>query len=208
MAFKVVLQNINDLIEYEDNPRKNEEAVSKVADSINTFGFKTPIVVDEDNIILAGHTRLKAAKLLGMKKVPVHVASDLSEEQKRAYRIMDNKSGEAADWDNDLLSKEFQNLAETDFDMMMTGFGESEIQKLTSDILEFEPAANANFDENFASLDDVQQSNVRMVNLFLNTETEPVFQEMVGSLKEKWAQENLTDTVYEAIKRCYENTNT
>tara|TARA_Y100000004_G_C8957272_1_gene431465 strand:- start:4391 stop:5017 length:627 start_codon:yes stop_codon:yes gene_type:complete len=208
MAYKIKLESIDSLTEYEDNPRNNEEAVGKVADSIKQYGFRVPIVVDQDKVILAGHTRLKAAKLLGLKKVPVHTAEDLTEEQKTAFRIMDNKSGEAATWDKDLLSKEFQVLAESDFDMMLTGFDDTEIQKLTTDVLEFEPADDANFDDNYASLDDIQNSNVRMVNLFLNTETEPQFQEMVGALKDTWGLDNLTDTVYDAVKKCYENTNT
>ena len=91
---------------------------------------------------------------------------------------------------------------------MLTGFDDTEIQKLTTDVLEFEPADDANFDDNYASLDDIQNSNVRMVNLFLNTETEPQFQEMVGALKDTWGLDNLTDTVYDAVKKCYENTNT
>ena len=103
MAYKIKLESIDSLTEYEDNPRNNEEAVGKVADSIKQYGFRVPIVVDQDKVILAGHTRLKAAKLLGLKKVPVHTAEDLTEEQKTAFRIMDNKSGEAATWDKDLL---------------------------------------------------------------------------------------------------------
>ena len=208
MSFTVKLISIDDLIEYEDNPRNNDEAVAKVADSIKEFGFKVPIVVDEDMIILAGHTRLKAARLLGLKKVPVHQASDLTEEQRNAFRIMDNKSGEAADWDNELLSKEFQKLAETDFDMLMTGFDDKEIAKLTSDILEFKPSDDVKFEEGFAKLDDIQPSNVKMVNLFLNQDNEPIFQEMIGVLKETWGLENLTDAVYEAVKKCYENPET
>ena len=205
MAFKVTLQPIDSLIEYEDNPRQNEEAVTKVADSIQEFGFKVPIVVDEDSIILAGHTRLKAAKLLGLKKVPVHVATDLTEEQRNAFRIMDNKSSEAAEWDNELLSKEFQKLAETDFDMLMTGFDDKEIAKLTSDMLEFQPPEDVTFEEGFAQMEELQPSNVKMVNLFLNQDNEPVFQEMVARLKEQWGKDNLTDTVYDAVKQCYEN---
>tara|TARA_R100000781_G_scaffold54290_2_gene35497 strand:- start:1270 stop:1896 length:627 start_codon:yes stop_codon:yes gene_type:complete len=208
MSFTVKLISIDDLIEYEDNPRNNDEAVAKVADSIKEFGFKVPIVVDEDMIILAGHTRLKAARLLGLKKVPVHQANDLTEEQRNAFRIMDNKSGEAADWDNELLSKEFQKLAETDFDMLMTGFDDKEIAKLTSDILEFKPSDDVKFEEGFAKLDDIQPSNVKMVNLFLNQDNEPIFQEMIGVLKETWGLENLTDAVYEAVKKCYENPET
>ena len=140
-----------------------------------------------------------------VRNVPVHVATDLTEEQRNAFRIMDNKSSEAADWDNELLSKEFQKLAETDFDMLMTGFDDKEIAKLTSDMLEFQPPEDVTFEEGFAQMEELQPSNVKMVNLFLNQDNEPVFQEMVARLKEQWGKDNLTDTVYDAVKQCYEN---
>lgn len=110
---------------YDRNPRKNDGAVEALANSITEFGFKNPIIVDKDLVIIAGHTRLKAAKLLGLKEVPVVVASDLSEAQTRAYRLADNKTGELAEWDDDLLQEELDAL-DDEFDMEDFGF-EAEI---------------------------------------------------------------------------------
>ena len=108
-----------DLIPYENNPRNNDEAVEYVANSIREFGFKVPIVVDKDNVIVAGHTRLKAAQLLGLEEVPVVVADDLTPEQVKAFRLADNKTGELAEWDFGLLNLELDEIADID----MTGFG-------------------------------------------------------------------------------------
>lgn len=101
---------INDLKEYENNPRTNDEAVEKVASSIKEFGFKVPIVIDKNNVIIAGHTRLKAAKLLNLEMVPCVIADNLTDEQVKAYRLADNKVGELAEWDYDLLDKEIQKV--------------------------------------------------------------------------------------------------
>ena len=125
---KIVDRNINDVKPYERNPRKNDEAVDLVANSINEFGFKVPIVIDADGVIVAGHTRYKAAKKLGLAKVPCIVASDLTDEQIKAYRLADNKVGEISRWDRELLNFE---LDEIDFDM--TDFGFIEIADLDVD---------------------------------------------------------------------------
>lgn len=114
----VQLMSTKDVKPYEKNPRHNDEAVEAVANSIREFGFKQPIVVDKDNVIIAGHTRWKAAKKLKLKEVPVIVASDLSEEQVRAYRIADNSTGELATWDYDRLVEELQGIT---FDMGQFG---------------------------------------------------------------------------------------
>ena len=114
----VVMMSIKDVKPYEKNPRINDNAVEAVANSIKEFGWRQPIVVDKDNVIIAGHTRWKAAKKLKMKEVPVIVAADLSEEQVRAYRIADNSTGELATWDYDLLMPE---IADLDFDMSEFG---------------------------------------------------------------------------------------
>lgn len=106
---------------YDRNPRRNDAAVDAVANSITEFGFKNPIIVDRDLVIIAGHTRLKAAKKLGLKEVPVVIASDLSEEQARAFRLADNKTAELAEWDDDLLQEELDALMD-DFDMEGFGF--------------------------------------------------------------------------------------
>ena len=119
-------KNIADLIPYENNPRKNDKAVDKVANSIREFGFKNPIIIDENNVIICGHTRLKAAKKLGIEMVPCIVARDLTDEQIKAYRLADNKVGELAEWDRELLSAEFELLG--DFNLEDSGFSfESEL---------------------------------------------------------------------------------
>lgn len=105
---------------YEKNPRRNDEAVDAVAASIKEFGWQQPIVVDKDGVIIVGHTRYKAAKKLKCDTVPVVVADDLTEDQVKAYRLADNKTGELAEWDTALLGEELAELA--DFDMSQFGF--------------------------------------------------------------------------------------
>ena len=99
---------------YPKNPRINGDAVVLVANSIKEFGFRSPIVADKAGVIVAGHTRLNAAKKLGLKEAPVIVANDLSDEQVKALRLADNKTAEAADWDLDLLDQEISDIADID----------------------------------------------------------------------------------------------
>lgn len=117
---EIIDRKINELKAYEKNPRKNDDAVKYVANSIREFGFKVPVVIDKDNTIVAGHTRIKAAKKLGMKTVPCIVADDLTEEQIKAFRLADNKVGEIAKWDDDLLAEELEEIP--DIDMEEFGF--------------------------------------------------------------------------------------
>lgn len=112
---------ITELHEYENNPRNNDGAVDAVAASIEEFGFKVPIIIDSDNTIVAGHTRLKAAKKLGLDTVPCIVADDLTPEQIKAFRIADNKTGELAGWDFAKLEEELSGISEQ-FDMTAFGF--------------------------------------------------------------------------------------
>lgn len=119
---KIEYIKIEELKNYENNPRKNEKAVEIVAKSIKEFGFRNPILIDKENIIIAGHTRLKAAKELGIKKVPTIRIENLSKEQIKAFRIMDNKSNEFAEWDWVFLKEEFMELDEAEYDLEMTGF--------------------------------------------------------------------------------------
>lgn len=121
---QIVIKKIDEVKPYDKNPRKNDGAVEYVENSIKEFGFKVPIVIDKDGVIVAGHTRHKAAKKLGLKEVPCVVADDLTEEQIKAYRLADNKVSEKAEWDFDLLDIE---LAELDLDMEDFGFHISEI---------------------------------------------------------------------------------
>lgn len=125
---KIVEKSVNDIIPYENNPRFNDEAVEPVAESIRSFGFKIPIVIDKNNIIVAGHTRHKAALLLGLDKVPCIVADDLDENQIKAFRLVDNKVSEFSKWDFSKLEEE---LAQIDFDSYDFGFEEISAEKLS-----------------------------------------------------------------------------
>lgn len=116
---KIVSIKITELTEYENNPRNNDEAVEAVANSISEFGFKVPIIITKDNTIVAGHTRLKAARLLGLSEVPCIVADDLDEEQIKAFRLADNKTAEIATWDFEKLEEEMLSI---DLDMLQFGF--------------------------------------------------------------------------------------
>ena len=114
----IVMKKTTDLIEYENNPRNNESAVDAVYNSIKEFGFKVPIVITSDNVIIAGHTRLKASIKLGLDKVPCIIADDLTEDQIKAYRLVDNKTAEFATWDLEKLEEELLNI-----DMSLLDFG-------------------------------------------------------------------------------------
>lgn len=108
---------IDELKEYENNPRINDDSVNIVKKSIEEFGFKVPIVVDKNNVIVTGHTRLKAAKKLGYEKVPCIIADDLTEEQIKAFRLVDNKTNEFSKWDFNKLDVELHELADSLIDM-------------------------------------------------------------------------------------------
>ena len=115
----IVYKKVDDLVPYENNPRNNDEAVDYVANSIKEFGFKVPVVVDKDNVVVAGHTRLKACEKLGITEVPCIVADDLTEDQIKAFRIADNKVSEYATWDEEKLSQELSDIM-----LDMTEFGD------------------------------------------------------------------------------------
>jgi len=121
---------LGQIIPYARNPRRNEKAVAAVAASIAEFGWRQPIVVDENMVVLAGHTRLEAARQLGLETAPVHVAKGLTEAQARAFRIMDNRSAQNAEWDEELLGLELGDLMEAEFDLGLTGFTEEELDAL------------------------------------------------------------------------------
>lgn len=125
---EIVNVSIDDLIPYENNPRNNERAIEKVANSISEFGFKVPIIIDKNNVIVFGHTRYLAAKQLEMAQIPCIMANDLTEEQIRAFRLVDNKTAEFASWDYDMLSFELDEIG-----IDMTDFGFIENQKINID---------------------------------------------------------------------------
>jgi DNA modification methylase len=127
---KIELWDLGRIRPYENNPRINDQAVEAVVTSIRQFGFRQPIVVDTNGVIIVGHTRYKAAQKLGLAKVPVHVAKDLSPEQAKAYRIADNKTAELAEWNYELLPIELSELAGMDYDLNLLGFSSEELAKL------------------------------------------------------------------------------
>ena len=119
-TMEIIYKNINDLIPYGKNPRKNSKAVKYVANSIKEFGFKVPIVIDSKNVIVCGHTRFSACQRLNIDTVPCIVADDLTDEQIKAFRLADNKVSEKAEWDFDLLNEEIDDILS--FDMEDFGF--------------------------------------------------------------------------------------
>ena len=131
---QVELTDIQRVIPYARNPRRNDQAIDKVAASIKEYGFRQPIVVDEDMVIIAGHTRLQAAQKLGLSKVPTHIATGLTSAQVKAYRLADNRTGQEAEWDDELLGIELGELSELGFDLDLTGFDDAELDKLLSEI--------------------------------------------------------------------------
>ena len=131
---KVQEKALEEIRPYEKNPRKNEPAVEKVAESLREFGWQQPIVVDAEGVIIAGHTRWRAARRLGMQTAPVVVAENLTEEQVRAYRLADNKTNEFASWDIDMLDSEL--LSIDDIDMELFGFDMTAVADRAAEVQE------------------------------------------------------------------------
>lgn len=133
---EIITKKIDEIKPYEKNPRKNDSAVEYVANSIKEFGFKVPIVIDKDGVIVAGHTRYKASKKLGLEEVPCIIADDLSDEQIKAFRLADNKVSEQAEWNIDLLNEELDNILNIDmelFDFTETNIDWENVEELTDE---------------------------------------------------------------------------
>src|SRR5262245_4622807 len=114
---KIDTRKLADIRPYDQNPRHNDDGVDALVASIREFGFRQPIVIDEQGVIIVGHTRWKAAQRLGLAEVPVHVAGELSPEQAKAYRIADNQTANLSSWDKDLLALELCELQQMNFDL-------------------------------------------------------------------------------------------
>ncbi len=132
---EIIIKRIEEIHEYENNPRNNDNAVQYVAESIKEFGFKVPILIDQDGTIIAGHTRVKAAHQLEMEEIPCIVADDLTDNQIKAFRMIDNKTGEMAEWDFDKLEQELDGL---DFEWKDFGFPDIADDDLYDDALDLE----------------------------------------------------------------------
>lgn len=131
---------IDRVIPYARNPRHNASAIAKVASSLKEFGWRQPIVVDAEMVVVVGHTRLEAARSLGMTQVPVHIAGDLTPTQAKAYRLADNRTGEEATWDEALLGLELIDLRDAKYDLLFTGFDDLQLTKLLAGTSPVTPA--------------------------------------------------------------------
>jgi ParB-like chromosome segregation protein Spo0J len=131
---KIEMVDVERVIPYARTPRKNADAVDKVAASLREFGFRQPIVTDENLTVIVGHTRLLAAKKLNLTQVPVHIAEGLTPAQIKAYRIADNRVGEEAEWDNALLAVEIGDLKDEGYDLSLTGLSELQLTDLMPDV--------------------------------------------------------------------------
>ena len=195
---KIVNIKIEDLKPYEKNPRKNDKAIDYVANSIKEFGFKVPLVVDKNNVIVAGHTRYQASKKLGLKELPCLVADDLTDEQIKAFRIADNKTNDMAEWDDALLGEELKDLIDN-FDMSQFGFGEFEISMLTEDM---EPDDyDKDLIKEYSSSSDDFLTNKRVIITYKTDEEEKFLKDLF-----KEDEDNEMKVVYscEEIKERYD----
>lgn len=167
----IVRKRLDELIPYANNPRKNDEAVKYVAASMEEFGCKVPLVIDKDGVIVAGHTRYKAARKLGWETVPCIVADDLSDEQVKAFRLADNKVAEVAEWDDDALDIELDDIVGIDMEAFGFTFGEDEEEDdqytTAINIPQYEitgecPSIDELFDEEKSNelIEEIQRSNV------------------------------------------------
>ena len=183
---------ITKIIPYINNPRKNLN-IDKVASSIKEFGFQQPIVIDEENIIIVGHTRFEAAKKIGLEKVPVTIAK-LSKNQAKAYRIADNRLNQDASWDTKLLNLEFNDLIGDNYNLDHLGFTNDELDNL---FLKDEKGSEEELNPD--DFPDEEISDVKMVQLFFNKENDEKFREAIDKIYKKHNIDNISDAVLRAV---------
>lgn len=171
IILEIIYKNIKDLKPYLKNARKNDKAVKYVAKSIENFGFKIPVIIDKDNVIVCGHTRYKASKKLGYNEIPCIIADDLTEEQIKAFRLADNKVSEKADWDFDLLSDEINDII--DINMEDFGFEFIDYEKNKIDT-----------QKKVESILNLQKANFKGVGEYDIPELEPIYEYEIGDIKE------------------------
>lgn len=175
---KVEIVSIESIVPYANNPRNNEEAIEKVARSIDEFGWQQPIVVDENMVIIVGHTRLLAAKSLGLNEVPIHVADKLTDEQARAYRLADNRTNEYASWNMKMLGIELRDLDDIGFDIELTGFNNIELASLLID-----PEVIEDHSAEWQGMPEYESENVAYKSLvvhFLKAQDVNNFSQLIG----------------------------
>ena len=188
---------VEQLIPYINNPRRNDEAVDKVKASIQEFGFKVPLVIDKNNVVVTGHTRLKAAKQLGMEEVPCVVADDLTEAQIKAFRIADNRVAEYAEWDEELLKIELDELEEMDFDL-------DSLDMFDFDLDPEEEESQGLDEEKYTTNNNIPQYEItgpkpELKDLVDNTKVN----ELIKNIKESNVDEDIKEFLIKAATRHY-----
>lgn len=190
---KIEYVDINNIKPYKKNPRKNEEAIPYVIESIKQFGFKNPVILDKDNVIVCGHTRIEGAKRLGIKEIPCIYADDLTDEQIKAFRLADNKVAEIAEWDIDLLDTELDDILNID----MSDFG-FDLGVLDSD----------EFGTDF-ELPDGDKGNIEQITFTLASEQATLIRSALELVKdeitETFGNENKNgNAIYEVVRQWVE----
>lgn len=166
IKLNIVEIQTSQIVPYENNPRDNEKAVDYVMESITNFGFRVPIIIDENNVIVCGHTRYKAALRLNMELIPCIIVTDLTQEQVKAFRIADNKVAEKSKWNELLLKDELQALQTLDFDIASIGFDDWEIEQI------LEPVTLEGLEELFVDKSTTQQHKKKITCPFCKGEFE------------------------------------
>jgi len=183
---KIEIVDINSIQPYKNNPRKiSETAIDKVANSIKEFGFRQPIVVDKDKVIVVGHTRFNASKKLGLKEVPITVADNLNQEQINAYRIADNRTNEDAEWDYKLLQEEFSNLVDEKFNLELTGFNEDELKKYL--------AMEEDFEVDLPEINNEDKQPFQQITFTLHNEQYEIVQQALDYIKKQNIDDSIND---------------
>lgn len=190
IEMQVKMRPIDELIPFEKNPRKNQK-VGKIAQSIKEYGFTQPIVVDEEDVVVIGHTRLMASKELGLKQVPV-VTKKLNDEQIKALRIADNRLNEDSEWDYFLLGDELKELLDLQFDLELTGFEKTELENL----LDFD---TENEDLEFNDL--VVEQDKYSKSIVFSWEDLDKYQEIMAKLNQYIDDNSSVSTNEEALER-------
>lgn len=191
----------NELIEYENNPRDNEDSVEYVANSIKEFGFKIPILVDENNVIIAGHTRKKASLELGLETVPVIRVADLSDDQIKAFRLADNKVAEFSQWNDEMLNVEMELIGDS-LEMQNFGFDNLEmldIDQNYSEGFEDDEEAYESEEDDEAEEDEAPKERGYSITYeiaFANEEEQEQFYDYLGTLRREYPD---ADTISERI---------
>ena len=193
MLMNIIELETSKILPYINNPRKNLNA-EKVASSIKEFGFQQPIVLDKENVIIVGHTRFEAAKILGLEKVPVVIA-DLPKNKAKAYRIADNRLNQDSSWDTKLLNLEFNDLINDNYNLDNLGFTNDELDALL--------LKDSNNSDELLNPDNLEQTNefsdIKMVQIFLNPENHEKFNEAIQKIYEKHKIDNISDAVLKAV---------